>query len=235
MNYSSILDVASKAAAGVGVILGISYAVGLFKMISFLNFLNAGWMFGLLDVQAFINEGLPDVILLLAATLFFSVGLTEVDDSRRRLVMWYVSILISVVMSWFVMPYLLGESSNGYLIFFNACIGIAGAVLLARLLRSFVKHGKARFSAVAVMFVLLLILMASPSISGYILADNIKYARESATEVVNENNKVIGVLVRMFGGKYVLLDCNVRYQMTMVDVSSSLKLRRSSGHCKAIL
>ncbi len=235
MNYASVLDNASKAAAGVGVILGLSYAAGLFKMLGFYSSLNAGWVFDLTDIQGFTNEGLPIVMLLLAATLFFLLGLNEMRDFRYRRLALAGSFTLSVVLGWVVLPYLVDTANYNIFLYVAALIGVGGAAWLASLLHDYVQPGKAQVSVFNLGLRLNVILVVFPAIIGCSLASDIKYARESATEVVNEHGRILGMLVRVVGGKYLLLDCNVKYQMTIIETSSSLKLRRSSGRCNAML
>lgn len=233
MNFTTLLDGASKVAAGVGVVLGLSYAAGLFKMIGFYSSFGAEWLFESMDVQGFINEGLPLVMMLLTTTVLHIIGLHKAAHRKHKkwmlIFLVVISSLICVTMK--IPGYEEGSNLNGY----SAAIGMAGAAFLAWVFHEY-SHSKSQaFNVMSATGALLIILGAAPYLAGKAKADVVQNGRDGSTEIVNANNRIVGVLVRFVGGKYLILDCNVSGQMRFQEPSPSLFLRRSSGRCKATL
>ncbi|MFG0924660.1 hypothetical protein ACF8SB_02970 [Pseudomonas sp. CJQ_8] len=230
MNFSAVLDGASKAAAGVGVILGMSYVSGLFKIAGFYREFHAEWLFEAMDVQAYISEGLPvtSLLVLIFATHFF--GLSKVKDRHRPFFMLSVVVLTSLVgflISFFFYPSLSLYISGGTM------VGLAGAAFAAWISHSHFYPSRSAVDLYHLILALVLMLSIGPYLVGQGRADDIFNAREETTEIIDSRNKVVGVLVRIVSGKYLAVDCNVRGQLSFYEISPAYRLRRSSGYCKA--
>ncbi|USU02954.1 hypothetical protein [Pseudomonas siliginis] len=230
MKLPAVLDGASKAAAGVGVILAMSYMSGLFKMVAFYGAFHADWLFDMLDVQAFISEGLPltSLLLVLFATYFF--GLERISDGHKRLFLSGFVVISSLAV--ILVTVLFIPSVNLYAMT-GVLVGSAGAAFAAWVAHGHVYPSRSALHLYNISFGLILVLCISPYLIGKARAGDVQNAREVTTEIVDSKNRVIGVLVRVVSGKYLALDCDVEGQLRFHEISSSLKLRRSSGQCKS--
>lgn len=233
MNFTTLLDGASKVAAGVGVVLGLSYAAGLFKMIGFYSSFGAEWLFENMDVQGFINEGLPLVMMLLVTTVLHIIGLHKAAHRKHK--KWMLIILVGISSLFCVTMDIPGYEEGSHVTGYSAAVGMAGAAFLAWVFHEYTHSKSQSLNVMSAVGSLLIILVASPYLAGKARADVVQNARDGSTEVINANNRIVGVLIRFVGGKYLILDCNVSGQMRFLEPSPSLLLRRSSGRCKAAL
>lgn len=232
MNLSVILDGAGKAAAGLGIVLGMSYISGLFKMSGFYGAFHADWLFDMIDVQAYISEGLPLTSLFLIVFIAQFFGLKKVQENHRG---WYIlalAVTSSVVGAQVV---LLLVPSVSYYMLAGMFIGASGSAFAAWIAHDNIFPSRSAVDLYHMVLVLALILGLSPYLVGKARAEDVKKAREETTEVIDAGNRVVGVLVRVVSGKYLVLDCNVQGQLSFYEISPSLKLRRSSGKCSAYL
>jgi exopolysaccharide production protein ExoQ len=74
---------------------------------------------------------------LVVAIKDFSVCFTP---NRPRVVDWYMSLLIIIVLFSFVEPFLLSEQSGGWVLYVTACIGLRRCAMTARTLRHSEQH-----------------------------------------------------------------------------------------------
>ncbi len=233
MNYSSLFEMMSKAAAGVGVILGLSYVSGFFKSAMFYHELQSGWILQLIDIQGHINKGLPLVVLdLMFMFLFFFFA--RYMRAFRFLPLFVVVVgVLGVGLAWCIDPFDLQASTEMRVAaFLTAGVAMVGSCTLAWLAHQRLEGVQPNF-----IFVTLGLAMAfclAPGGTGYIAADDLKHLQESAVEIIDEQNDVLGLLVSVVGEKYIMLDCNVMYQMRVVDMSVKVSLRQSSRRCGAI-
>lgn len=229
MKLPAVFDGASKAAAGLGVILAMSYIAGLFKMAGFYGAFHADWLFDMLDVQAYISEGLPLTSLLLLTFATYLFGIEKISEGDRGLYLsGFVvisSVLILLVSVLFIDVILYATA--------GLVVGLAGAALAAWIAHGHIYPSRSVSDLYNMVFALIFVLCLSPGLVGKARADDIQNASEETTEIVDSKNRVIGVLVRVVSGKYLALDCDVKGQLRFYEISSSLKLRRSSGQCRS--
>lgn len=234
MSYASILDIVNKAAACVGLILGLSYAAGLFRVLGLCLSLKAGWLFDLMDVQMFINAGLPMVMLSMTAMIMVLCILRDKMPFKRQRSVMVLGIVLSCCAVWMIVPYLGLVGGDNKLRILTVMVLLVGSVIIGWGIHSYLLTGESKSSLVGLFIAASMILIAAPMIEGYVQADDIKYARDTTTEVVDGSNNVVGILVRVIGGKYLVMDCRVKYQMSMLEPSPDVRLRVSSGRCKAL-
>lgn len=230
MNVPAVLEGASKAAAGVGIVLAMSYVSGLFKMVGFYGDFHADWLFDMLDVQGFISEGLPitSLSLIMFATHLFGMG--RINHKHKGWILFALTIIILLV--GLSIPVFFNPNVSRYMIAALAA-GLVGAGFAAWIAHGHIYPSRSTSDMYHMFFALFLMLGLGPYFTGKARTDDIQNAREETTEIIDSKNQVIGVLVRVVSGKYLVLDCNVRGQLSFYEITSSLKLRRSSGQCRS--
>lgn len=232
MSLSVVIDGASKAAAAVGVVLGMSYMAGLSKTIGFYGEFHVDWLFDMLDVQAYINEGLPLTSLCLIVFFTHFFGIKKLHDKYTGWHMLIVVISTSLIAAQAVLSMF---PSMSYYLLAAGVVGSAGAALAAWIAHGNVFPSRSVVDLYHMIMALALVLGLCPYLVGQARAIDVQKAGEGATEIVDASNRVVGVLVRVVAGKYLVLDCNVQGQLSFYEISASLKLRRASGRCSAYL
>lgn len=235
MNYSSLFETATKAAAAVGFIFGLSFVAGLSHRMTFLSGLHAVWMTSLIDVQRFIADGLPFVAILLGTTLVLLLFLREITYTGKvgRILL---TIMIFSFLSTAIIDLLLAESITlvQVVIQVAAASAVATCPILAWACHGYLHGIPSRHRFVQTLGSVLVALCFIPACSGYLKAYDLKFNKETAKEVVTDSGGVAGILVDVIAGKYVMLDCNVQYQIRIDDITSKYRVRRASGSCGAI-
>jgi hypothetical protein len=232
--YSSIMDFAGKAAAAVGVLLGAAYVIGFFKNFTLYINLKSIWILDLIDLQGMIKDGLPFVMQYLFIAVVFFFFLRTIRKHPYLLRILCVVFVLSLVLGWFVANFNshfeLKTVTKG-LAYGIACTGALGAGMLSWSLHSFIEGGRSKLIFINVLIGMNFVLCLVPSVAGYLTAEDLKFGREQVSVLINKNEDVVGLLVGIVGGKYLIMDCSMAYQFWLEDVSSEFKVRQSIGGC----
>lgn len=230
--YSAMIDLASKAAAAVGVILGLAYATGFFFNIILFSVLKSSWVIALIDLQGMIKDGLPLVMLFLLIMISFLIFLRSQKGNRNLLITLCIAISFAFVIAWFS-PAIGGEFSfqTKLLIYSVVIVGVLGMGMLSWSLHGFIEQKKPRASLMGGLFGMALSFSVVPAMIGYLTAKDLMFDREKASVVFNEKKEAVGLLVGVLGGKFLIMDCVVLNQLWLEAVSSKYKVREAPGLC----
>ncbi|MCS4312966.1 hypothetical protein M2397_003269 [Pseudomonas sp. BIGb0381] len=230
--YSAMIDVASKTAAAVGVLLGIAYAVGFFSNLMLYSELGSHWVIALIDLQGMIKDGLPFVMLFLIIMIVLFCFLRSQRGGRYLFISLCFVICLTPVIAWFT-PAVDSEISiqTKLLVYGVASVGILGMGMLSWGLHAFIEHKTKGISIVIGLMGMALSFSVAPALVGYLDAKDLKFGREKTSVVFNEKNEAVGLLVKVVGGKFLIMDCLVLNQLWLEEVSSKYKVRKASGLC----
>jgi hypothetical protein len=235
MSYSVLVDAASKTAAAVGVLLGLAYVAGFFKLLVFYGLLKANWVFELVDVQGFIKEGMPFVMLDVSLVLITYFFLADTDNKKNKS-MSLVLVPVTSIVAGLSIASIFYDLVPLYYLAISAAVSVffIGGTLLAIYLNQYIGGIKPAAKLSNVIGAIMLLLWGFPGLVSYVLADSIKRADSNVQEVVNDKGVVVGLLVGVVAGKFLIWDCELAYQMRMEEIKSDLSVRGASGKCRSI-
>lgn len=231
--YSAMIDVASKAAAAVGVVLGLAYAVGFFSNLILFSVLGSSWVIALIDLQGMIKDGLPLVMLFLLVMVALLAFLRSQRGDRYLLSSLSFVIFIAFVIAWFS-PAIGNEVSaqTKFLVYAVIFVGMLGMGMLSWSLHGFIEQKKTRLTLMSGLVGMALSFSVVPALIGYLSAKDLKFGREKVSVVFNEKNEAAGLLVGVVGGKFLIMDCVILNQLWLETISSKYKIRRAPGACE---
>ena len=232
--FMSLLDQLGKLVVSSGIILALAYVAGWVYSWWLYRSLQSSWVMKFIEPQGFIKEGLPWIMYCtaVAALSFFSFRNSESMKGFGNSWMFLVGtavIVLTSVSQMFGVNLETFPIYNSVLAFFLSLYAASSLAVSLRMLAE-------KKPGMQILGVASLGLIGTAVIFPFANADesarNLKLGGDTRPLVVDDKNVVQGVLVSAVGGKYLILDCKVIYQMTLVEPSAALKVRPSKQHCE---
>lgn len=231
--YLVLLDQVGKLVVSSGVILALAYVAGYVYSWHLYSALHSTWVLKFIDPQGHIKEGLPWIMYCtaVAGLAFFSFSNSEKMAGFGNGTLF---LFASVVIAATSISQAFGVNLESFQIF-NSFLALLLSLYAASALALSIKMLAERKSGLQVLLVATLGLAGTTVVFPFLQADelarDLKLGGADRPLVVDEKNITQGILVSAIGSKYLILDCKVPYQLSLVEPTPSLRIRPSVEAC----